>query len=155
MTDPGHRLFDVLLWLYPRAFRERYGGDLHAFFDQDRRHPKYGSGPLRPIRFWIATIRDAIRTAVSHRRDARADGLPGEPPPPRSQGRWRRDLRFAWRGLWASPGVTMAALAVLTIGIGASAAIFSVVDAVVLRGLPYPDDDRLALVSGGSGGRRG
>lgn len=61
--------------------------------------------------------------------------------------RLRRDVRFAWRGLWATPGVTLAALAVLTIGIGASTAIFSVVDAVVLRGLPYPGGDRLALVT--------
>ena len=44
-----------------------------------------------------------------------------------------RDLGLAWRTLTATPGFTGIAVAVLAIGIGASTAIFSVVDAVVLR----------------------
>jgi predicted permease len=59
----------------------------------------------------------------------------------------RDDLRTAVRALRAAPGFTLAALAVLTLGIGASTAIFSVVDAVVLRGLPFADADRLISVS--------
>ena len=61
--------------------------------------------------------------------------------------RLRTDLRDAWRGLWSAPGVTIAALTVLTLGIGASTAIYSVVDAVALRGLPFADDSRLMAVS--------
>jgi len=58
----------------------------------------------------------------------------------------RDDLRTALRSLIASPGVTLAALVVLTLGIGAGTAIFSVVDAVVLRGLPFDEHDRLVAV---------
>lgn len=57
------------------------------------------------------------------------------------------DVRNAIRALRAAPGFTVTALAVLTLGIGASTAIFSVVDAVVLRGLPFDEADRLVSVS--------
>jgi len=56
------------------------------------------------------------------------------------------DLRFALRSLRATPTVTLVALLVLVLGIGATTAIFSVVDAVVLRGLPFDEHDRLVAV---------
>lgn len=56
------------------------------------------------------------------------------------------DLRSAIRSLYAAPGFTFIALVVLTLGIGATTAIFSVVDAVVLRGLPFDEHDRLVAV---------
>ena len=57
------------------------------------------------------------------------------------------DLRHAFRALRAAPTVTGLALVILALGIGASTAIFSVVDAVVLRTLPFDDPDRLVAVS--------
>ena len=56
------------------------------------------------------------------------------------------DIRFALRSLRATPTVTLVALLVLVLGIGATTAIFSVVDAVVLRGLPFDEHDRLVAV---------
>ena len=57
-----------------------------------------------------------------------------------------QDIRFGWRQLRRTPGFTLAAVFALAMGIGATTAIFSVLDRVVLRPLPYPDPDRLTMV---------
>ena len=58
----------------------------------------------------------------------------------------RDDLKAAFRSLKSSKTFTIVALLVLALGIGASTAIFSVVDAIVLRGLPFDEHDRLLAV---------
>ena len=77
-------------------------------------------------------------------------------------GRWRRcaprhtrllemiihDLHQAQRSLTARPGWTVAVLLTLSLGIGASSAVYSVVDAVVLRPLPYEEPERLRVLTG-------
>jgi predicted permease len=58
-----------------------------------------------------------------------------------------RDVRFAVRTLLRTPGFTLLALATFALGIGANTAIFSVVNAMLLRPLPYPNADRVVRVS--------
>jgi len=57
------------------------------------------------------------------------------------------DLRLAWRQLRKSPGFMATAVLMLAFGIGATTAIFSVVDGVLLRPLPFPHADRLVTLA--------
>jgi len=161
MNRLGERLFGLLLLAYPAEFRRRYRDDLLAFFREDRRHPRYGSGLLRPLRFWIATLKDLAQSAPRARRgEGRTPRQGIEAWPERRTQRLRQpgllasagrhlaiDLRNAGRSLRSTPGPTFIAWLVLTLGIGASTAMFSVADAVALRALPFHDPDSLLSVS--------
>src|SRR5712692_3447563 len=54
-----------------------------------------------------------------------------------------QDMRFALRGLGKRPGFAIVAILTLALGIGSTTAVFSVVDRILFRSLPYPHDDRL------------
>lgn len=81
-------------------------------------------------------------------RQARQPQLPDLPSAPR--GWWQDvlyDLRYALYALRRQPGFALVAILTLALGIGANAAIFSLVDATVLRPLPLPDPERVLFVS--------
>lgn len=57
-----------------------------------------------------------------------------------------RELRFAFRQLWKAPGASVTVVLILALGIGATTAMFSLVEGILLRPLPFQDPDRLVLV---------
>lgn len=76
----------------------------------------------------------------------------------------QRDTRYGLRTLFRSPGFTIVAIVTLALGIGASTAIFSVIDNVLIEPFPYPDPSRIMAVQihdtegnqpGGRGGYSG
>jgi len=63
---------------------------------------------------------------------------------------WFYDIRYGFRSLARSPGFAAISILTLAIGIGANTAIFSVIEAVILRPLPFEDPARLVLLSDSS-----
>src|SRR6185295_3826211 len=96
-------------------------------------------GPLRPSLRRARGGRERRAAAGGRARGRRAVSL-------------RTDLRHAVRSLAADRGWTAVAVATVALGIGANAAIFSVVDAALLRPLPFPDPDRIVAVWGTEAG---
>ena len=119
-------LYRLLLHLYPSSFRAQYGDEITSIFAMELRSH---SGVAAKVGFWLVTLAEIFANATAlHWETA------------------RRDLRHGAVSLLRSPGFTLTAILLITIGIGANAAIFTLVDFVLVRPLPFPDAERLTKV---------
>jgi putative ABC transport system permease protein len=126
-----------LLRFYPRPYRERYGSDLAAAMRECAR--REGAAGSRQPFIAIRLLFDAASAGALVRRDR----APKRDPLMRSV---LNDLRHAFRLLRRAPLFSALAISTLALAIGANTAIFSVVNGVLLRPLPYPNADRLVLM---------
>jgi predicted permease len=128
-----------LLYLYPRAFRERFAADLVDLF-RDRHRDASRRGRLAVAGFWLTITTDLITNAALER-------LRAQPGPRADRGPLMpgilHDVRYALRVIARRPALSLVIILTLALGIGANGAIFSLVDTVLLQGQPYPDADRL------------
>ena len=153
--SPAERAYALLLRLYPPSFRARFGDAMRdAFRDQWRDHARARPGAAARARFWAAVVADAARHGLAERaaeraaeiRWGRALGPDYFPPRGHAMGSFWHDVRFAVRTHLANRAATLVAVLVLAIAIGANTAIFSVVEGVLLRSLPFRDPEQLVGV---------
>ncbi|MEE8587667.1 MAG: ABC transporter permease, partial [Acidobacteriota bacterium] len=144
-------LTGLALRLYPKSFRRSMGADLLRLY----RDVGFFNSPAGSL----SALWDLLRNALAVRWDEAGSRLGRQAPPkpctpspgrPGLKGQIGEsmfaDLRFALHSLVRTPLFAAAATLTLALGVGANAAIFSVLNAVVLQPLPYSEPDRLALV---------
>ena len=141
------QLTRVILRLTPRSFRERYGEELletqrERARDAELRGERavralwlreFFGGAWLLLRLWVTRVFSPERLVHPGARASAYDVAV-------------QDVRFAVRTLRRSPSYSITAVVVIAVGIGASTAIFSAVNAFFFRPLPFADPDRLALL---------
>jgi len=138
----------LALRAFPASFRTRYGDEMLRAFAAQHAQVRSVAGRHAAMVLVAATCRDLVASGMAerfHGLPAVAIELPDHPQETRMN-TLLADVRFAWRALRRRPAFALVAIITLGVGIGASTAMFSIANGVVLRPLPYPESDRLVRV---------
>jgi hypothetical protein len=123
------KLYRLLLSLYPARFREEYEGPLHQQFLDDQREARTLGDRAR---VWLSALRDlAWSIPIEFAREL------------------RQDLSHSLRVHWRRPFLMTFTIAILALAIGGATGVFSVVNAVLIKSLPFREPERLVAFGGG------
>jgi len=150
MRRPSYeRAYEAALRFLPESFRERFGREMLDFAALRLRDAR-SRGPFAPLAERVRLAGDLAFT-ICRERAAEWKQPDADLPPRDNMDIFLQDLRFGIRGLLRRPAFSIVAAVTIALGIGANTAIFSVVNAVLIRPLPYREPDRLALIWGTQG----
>ncbi len=155
------RVYAALLRVYPADFRNHFGREMvEAFRDSCVNvHARWGRGPLLAHglhsigELLLEGLRERlirVKRAVQGKRPGRPTSTParsGSRHRGETMGRVLSDIKFALRGLRKNPTFAATVVVVLALGIGANTTIFSVVNSLLLRPLPYPEPSELITIN--------
>ena len=143
--DRAERRYRRWLRLLPAPLRREAGGELVETFRREYARVE-SRGRLARARFWLRMLLDLLATSAAERWFRRSSAAPSAPRP-RPFAFLGHDVRDALRSLRHSPVFTIVVVLTLALGTGVNAAIFSVVDALLFKALPYADADRIVRVA--------
>jgi len=127
--DAARKLYSLVLACAPRAFRRTYRSELLEVYDDVTTEAARAGGVYGFLRCWLTLCADALVTAAAERSEMIG-----------------RDLVHALRMLAKTPLFSAIVIGTLALAIGANASVYSVIDGVLLRPLPYPQANRLMSV---------